>query len=332
MRDIIVDADVVSRAVHLACRAPSLHNSQPWRWVLAERAVHLYVDPKRALINTDTTGREALFGCGAALDHFRVAMASAGWLANVDRFPDPNNLRHLAAVDFSPMGFVTHGHRRRADAILLRRTDRLPFASPANWPSVLEMLRDTVGIGGVRIDEIPDELRPELVEISRLDDSLRLYDGHYHTELATWTPAFAVTDGVPQSSLVSAVESERVDIRRSFPVTHNPERRSEVPMDRSKLVVLSTFDDTREAMLCCGERLSAVLLDATEAGLATCTLTHLTELPTTQRILSSLTGQITTPQIVVRIGRAPAMEQLAPPTPRRPIEEVFDIVRGSEPE
>ena len=33
MRDAPVDAEIIRVAVQLACRAPSLHNSQPWRWV-----------------------------------------------------------------------------------------------------------------------------------------------------------------------------------------------------------------------------------------------------------------------------------------------------------
>lgn len=329
MRDTMVDSDVIKTAVRLACRAPSLHNSQPWRWVLQGQAVQLFVDPKLAPVYSDPSGREALFGCGAALDHFRVAMASAGWTANVDRFPNPNNLHHLASIDFGPMEFVTDGHRLRADAILARRTDRLPFAAPPNWGWVERTLRATVGTDGVRLDAVPDTLRPELAEASQLTDSLRLYDSLYHAELTDCTADFEITNGIPRSSLISAAESDRVDVARSFPVTGNSDRRSEVPEDRSRLVVLSTFDDTHTTMLRCGEMLSAVLLDATMVGLATCTLTHITELPATRQILSSLIGQTATPQIVIRVGRVPAIEPLPPPTPRRPIDEVFEINRES---
>ena len=136
MPDTLVDTDILRAAVQLACRAPSLHNSQPWQWVAEGAGLHLYVDRSRILPSTDKSGREAHIGCGAVLDHLRVAMAAAGWTANVDRFPDPNNLDHLASLDFSPMSLVTDGHRRRADAILHRRTDRLPFAAPRNWESL----------------------------------------------------------------------------------------------------------------------------------------------------------------------------------------------------
>ncbi|MDX1885999.1 Acg family FMN-binding oxidoreductase [Mycolicibacterium sp. 120270] len=328
MRDTIVDSEVIKRGVQLACRAPSLHNSQPWRWVLDEHTLHLFIDPSRAPTKTDTSGREALFGCGAALDHFRVAMAAAGWQAHVDRFPNPNNLHHLASIDFSPMEFVTDGHRLRADAILRRRTDRLPFQPPPDWDSVEETMRHSVAADDIRLDVVPDELRPELAELSQLTETLRLYDSSYHAELREWTPDFQASIGIPKTSLVSAAESERVDVGRNFPVTHNPERRSNVHEDHSKILVLSTLDDTHDVMLRCGEMLSAVLLDATMAGLATCTLSHITELAESRQVLTTLIGQTATPQLLVRVGRAPSIEENPPPTPRRPIEDVFQVWHG----
>lgn len=78
MRDTFVDLDVIKRAMRLACRAPSLHNSQPWRWEVDGNAVPLYLDRNRILYSTDRAGREAIISCGAVLDHFRVAMAAAG--------------------------------------------------------------------------------------------------------------------------------------------------------------------------------------------------------------------------------------------------------------
>jgi hypothetical protein len=78
-------------------------------------------------------------------------------------------------------------------------------------------------------------------------------------------------------------------------------------------------------MLRCGEMLSAALLDATMAQLGTCTLTHITEVPASRQVLATLVGQTATPQVLVRIGRVPSVEQVAPPTPRRPLEEVFEI-------
>lgn len=326
MRDTLVETDVIRNAVHLACRAPSLYNSQPWHWVIEDTSVHLFLDKDRVLYSTDHSGREALLGCGAVLDHFRVAMAAAGWKANVDRYPNPNSSLHLAAVDFSPMDYVTDGHRRRADAILLRRTDRLPFAEPPDWPAVEATLRRAVTSEAVRLDVIADELRPELAEASRLTEALRLYDSSYHSEMDWWTAPFEVTDGIPPSTLVSEAESARVDIGRNFPVTrHEQERRTGFGQDHSKILVLSTYDNERVSVLECGEMLSAVLLEAAMAGLATCTLTHITELQASRDVVASLIEQSTTPQLLIRVGLAPEIEELPPPTPRRPVDEVLEI-------
>src|ERR1700678_2136738 len=111
MTQTMVDTGVITRAVELACHAPSLHNSQPWRWVVGSASVDLFADPHRILTGTDSSGREAIISCGAVLDHFRVAMAAVGWDCRVDQFPNPNNLDHLASIDFSQMDNVASARR-----------------------------------------------------------------------------------------------------------------------------------------------------------------------------------------------------------------------------
>ena len=323
MPDTLVDTDILRTAVQLACRAPSLHNSQPWQWVAEGAGLRLCVDRSRILPSTDKTGREAYISCGAVLDHLRVAMAAAAWTANVDRFPDPKNLDHLASVDFSRMSLVTDGHRRRADAILHRRTDRLPFAAPRNWESFEPVLRDAVDAGTVHLDVIADELRPELARASRITESLRLYDSSYHTELDWWTGHFENSDGIPRSSLVSAAESDRVDVGRRFPVSAHNEQRAGFGQDQSTVLVLSTDEDTRVDAFRCGEALSAVLLECTLAGMATCTLSHLTELHSSRHLIGTLTGRAAMPQLLIRVGEAPVLGEVPAMTPRRPLRDVL---------
>ncbi len=329
MPDKLVDTGILKAAVQLACRAPSLHNSQPWQWVAEGPGLDLYVDHSRILPSADKSGREAHISCGAVLDHLRVAMAAVGWTANVDRFPDPNNLDHLASLDFSPMSLVTDGHRRRADAILHRRTDRLPFTAPRNWESLKSVLRDGVDAGTVHLDVIADELRAELARTSQLTESLRLYDSSYHIELDWWTGHFENSDGIPRSSLVSAAESDRVDVGRTFPVSAHDERRTGFGQDRSKVLVLSTDEDTRDDAFRCGEALSAVLLECTLAGRATCTLTHITELWSSRNLIGTLTGRAAMPQLLIRVGEAPVLGEVPPMTPRRPLRDVLTFHRDT---
>jgi hypothetical protein len=116
MTQMMADTKVITTAVELACRAPSLHNSQPWQWVAGSTSVDLIVDPLRTVTSTDRSGREAIISCGAALDHFRVAMGAAGWETNVEQFPNPNNLDHLASIDFASLDYVSQARRDRCAA------------------------------------------------------------------------------------------------------------------------------------------------------------------------------------------------------------------------
>ncbi|MFI5509341.1 Acg family FMN-binding oxidoreductase [Mycobacterium sp. NPDC051804] len=313
----------VADAVAVACRAPSVHNSQPWRFIAEPSGLHLFIDTDR-LVASDHSGRTALISCGAVLDHLRVAMAAAGWVSHVDRYPDPADHTHLAKVTFSPLGTVTDAQRRRADAILARRTDRLPFAAPREWDALLLTLRDAID-ETVAVLDVVDDGRAQLAEAAQLSEALRLYDSEYHLELDWWTGPAAISDGIPRSALVSAAESDRVDIGRAFPVTGgHEERRMSVPEDMSRVLVLSAREDSRRGVLGCGELLSQVLLEATMAGLGTCTLTHVTELDASRDIIGSLVGR-EFPQLLIRVGQTPALDSCPPPTPRRSLDTVLEL-------
>src|ERR1044071_10028153 len=75
-------------AARVSLRAPSVFNTQPWIWHLSGDTLALVSDPTRRLGVTDAEGRLLLLSCGAVLHHARVALAAAGWLADVQRLPD----------------------------------------------------------------------------------------------------------------------------------------------------------------------------------------------------------------------------------------------------
>jgi hypothetical protein len=321
--ETMAGSEVIDAAVQLACRAPSLYNSQPWRWVADYDGLHLFADPSHKMRSADQSGREAYISCGAVLHHLRVAMVGAGWTAHMERFPNPNDLRHVASIDFTPLDFVTDGDRDRADAILRRTTDRLPFAAPTNWESFETELRNVVDDDVVRLDVLSDEVRPELAAASRLSAALRSYDTDYHAELGWWTGGSDAHQGIPRDSLVSATEAERVDVGRQFPVGPAHERRSGITRDRSTILVLSTEADSRGDAVRCGEMLSVVLLECTLAGMATCTLSHITESAGGRGVIAALTASTAFPQLLVRVGMTPVLQDPPVMTPRLPIAKVM---------
>jgi hypothetical protein len=320
------DSQVIRDAVTLACHAPSLHNSQPWRWVAESVALQLWADPYRVVYATDEEGRELTLSCGAVLDHLRVAMAAVGWDSATERFPDPDEPNHLATLQFQPMEAATQAHQLRAAAILRRHTDRLPFSAPTAWPALESGLRRAVIPYGVLLHVVADDARAMLAEASRITETIRRYDVYYQDELRWWASPFASDTRLPANELVSSSDAARVDIARAFPPAGGGGRHATVDHDHSKILVLSTHhDDTRQDVLRCGEALSAVLLECTMAGMATCTLTHMTELEPSRDIVRQVTGNVGQPQLLIRVGRSSAMNPQVGGTSRRPLNEVLEF-------
>lgn len=316
------ELEVIRDAVQLACRAPSIHNSQPWRWVAEGATLHLFADLTRVMTAADPEGREIYLSCGAVLDHLITAMASAGWEANLQRFPDPLDPLHVATLDFRPgPRELTQTAEARAHAIGRRYTDRRPYDTPPNWPSFEVLLRQTVIPYHVMFDIVLDHARGTLAEASRLTEAIRANDPSYTAELSWWTDAFESAGGVPHQ--VSTSGAGQVDVKRTFPGTDQSPHRAGV--DRSKIVVLSTHhEDARLDVVRCGEALSAILLDCTVAGLSTCTLTHMTELAPSREKVRTLIGQHGTPQLLIRIGK-PTDNTVPAASARRALDEVLEF-------
>src|SRR5690242_2335618 len=89
---------LLTNAAALAGYAPSIHNTQPWRWRVSDKALDLYVVPARQLAITDPDGRLSVLSCGAALHHALVALAAEGQHVDVTRLPDPADPDHLARI------------------------------------------------------------------------------------------------------------------------------------------------------------------------------------------------------------------------------------------
>ena len=88
---------LASRAKYLiatAARAPSVHNTQPWRFKVTESAIELYCDSRRQLL-ADRDGREMLISCGAALYGLRLAVRSLGRMPGVELLPKPSALARV---------------------------------------------------------------------------------------------------------------------------------------------------------------------------------------------------------------------------------------------
>jgi len=314
------DMATIGAALELAVRAPSIHNSQPWRWRVADGSVHLYVDPVRQLPLVDPARRGMLLSCGVALQHFTVALSALGWATTVHRFPNPADPDHLASVEFG--GSATgDGDIALAAAIPNRRTDRRWFSS---WPvpsGDVAALAAQAARAGVMLRRVKNS--EELAALVTLAVREHISDPAYLAELAMWSGRHGSVAGVPARN---AARPEKVGAFTAR-VFANPvlSQSSGVHArdDAGVVVVLATATDDHVALLQAGEATGVVLLSATAMGLASCPLTEPLEIPAIRaEVRTKLLGGQGFPQMLLRLGWAAVNADPLPMTPRRPLSDI----------
>ncbi|MGY1708807.1 Acg family FMN-binding oxidoreductase [Geodermatophilus sp. SYSU D00758] len=322
-----LDRSTARTVIALANRAPSVHNSQPWRWRIGPSSLHLFADPSRALPATDPEGRDLRLSCGAALHHLRVALMAAGLGARVHRLPDRRSPGHLAAVETVPAR-PTADDLALARAVETRRSDRRVFSTWPVPPGFLADLAAAAAAEGARLVVLDDERRrltvARLVREAAVEQALT---PDLSRETAAWTGrSRSATDGVPAANVPT-------DPAGAVPVRHfsageqaqNALGRGE--SDGTVLALLATAADDPVDQLCAGEALSAVLLTATRAGLATDPVSQPLEVPATRAELrSTCLGDDGEPQLLVRLGWAPLAAEPVPASARLPVDETIDAL------
>jgi nitroreductase len=320
-----LDPSTARTAIALANRAPSVHNSQPWRWRITTTSIHLFSDPARALPATDPEGRDLLLSCGSALHHLRVALRAAGLDTSVHRFPDPSDRDHLAAVEAQPAEPTTDD-LVLARAIENRRSDRRVFS---RWPVSANLVEQLVRAAAahdtqLRVLDQPWERNAVAGSVVRAAMDQAWTPG-LAEEVARWTGrAEGAAEGVPAANAPSD-PAGTVLVREFAGADMGQSRRGSGRADGTLLLLLSTDADTPTDQLRAGEALSAVLLLATHLGLATDPISQPLEVAATRKDLrAACLGGTGEPQVLLRLGWAPLSAEPVPPTGRRPVDDTID--------
>jgi nitroreductase len=317
-------ADALSAAVDRAMLAPSLHNSQPWRFTVHADGLDVRADRTRHLTSIDPLGRELVQSVGAALFNARVTLAARGWAVDVQRCPspdDPDLLAVLHLVDGPP----DPGLAVLYPLVPQRRTNRRTF--DATVPTDAELRSFTaaaVAEGAVLVPVLTGEQHRLVARLTQEADAQQKADPAYLAELARWTNrAPAAGDGIVAAAVPHVDGSASDDVpMRDFDTRGDGALppSSGVGAERT-LLVLGTRSDGDEAWLRSGEALQHVLLAITRAGWAASPLTQCVEMPLTRMKLRAGLTWDTWPQTVLRIGHAG-------PTGATPRRQRDDVVSG----
>jgi nitroreductase len=306
-------------AVAAAVRAPSLHNSQPWRFRVRGDALEVRLDPQRRLAASDPTGWAARIAAGAALLNLRFAVAVQGWESEVRLLPHPSDPDLLAELRPGQRRPATQADERLWQAIWRRHSNRAPF-----WPDQVpadartRLVAAATAEGGWLALLIGSGPVNALAQIAQTANQVLMRDPEYRAELAAWTRSGrAAADGVPTDAGGPSPAPQDLLPQRPF----GSHRAASHDFEPQPLVaVLGTVGDGPGDQLIAGQALQRVLLTATDAGLAVSMVSQPIEVASAREELRLALHQYGAPQMVLRIGYGTP----ASITPRRPVEDVLD--------
>ncbi|MCM4084396.1 Acg family FMN-binding oxidoreductase [Paractinoplanes hotanensis] len=314
-----VDRGMLIRCVEAATLAPSLHNSQPWRFRIDGETVEVYADPARRLEVLDPHGRELTISVGAALFTLRAAIRDAGWIPAVEAYPDPDEPDLVARVRPEQPAEPSPEAHELATAISRRHTNRRPFSSAVVPADVVDKLRDAAVHEGARLTVADRASRTVIVSLGRAAADRLRGRGGYFAELNRWTrPLPGRLDGIPAHAMGPWDALERIPMRDFGVVMSQPSRHGEEFEPYPTIAVLTTVGDAPAQWLQAGQALQRILLVATRLNLATTPISQPVEIPSIRDVLSDPRTDRWA-QMVIRLGYgAPAAA-----TPRRPVAEVL---------
>jgi nitroreductase len=298
-----------------AGRAPSLHNSQPWRFRLTPDTVELHADPHRSVPVADPDGRELRIACGAALFNLRLALHGLGIRPLVTILPDRGRPDLLAVVRAGGRRPATPDQLRLLRAVPLRRTNRHPYTDVPVSTTEQYALRRAAQEEGGWLHIVEQHHHTTLQHIAKRAHDAQMSDPLFRAELRRWTTRPpADPSGVPPTASGPPPEPQDHWVVRDFSAGTGHPRVVGKDFETDPLIgILTMHFAGPDAEVQAGQAMQRVLLTATADGLATSFLSHVVEVPEAREELRRLIAASWPPQVVLRIGHGWPV----PATPRR---------------
>ncbi|MET9634309.1 nitroreductase [Lentzea sp. NPDC006480] len=309
----------IESALAAASLAPSVHNTQPWRFRVRRDRIELHPDPSRTLAATDPEERELRLSCGAALFNLRLALQSTGVRPLVSMLPGHDAPGALAVVRRGGTIKIDEEHRALLEAVPRRRTNRRPFLD-----GVIDPRQRNALVRAAELERswlhvvVTPEQRAQLKRFVQQAHEIQLGDEAVQAELAAFTGHRpGATDGIPPAS--AGVRPEMQD-EWTFRDFQGPERHPGKDYESDPLVmVLCSFYDGALGDLQAGQAMQRVLLTATTHGLSASFLSQPVEVRRVREDLRRALGGLLVPQTVLRVGFSTPV----PATPRRSVAELL---------
>jgi hypothetical protein len=321
------DAQAITHALIEAATAsgyaPSIHNTQPWRWRLSDHTLDLRLEPSRVLDVTDPDGRLATVSCGAALHHARTSLAAQGWQVTVTRMPQQDDPDHLACVQVKgrvPVDLPATLHLR---TIALRHTDRRPVTGAPVDTDDLRAITSAVEAEGTWLHTLTADQVLELASATDHAQHVEAQDAAWQAEIDSWTGGTRPAGtGVPDAAIPGRPTLTTVP-GRDF--GHPGDLTITAGHDKSAVyVILYGPADEPTDWLRAGEALSAGWLIATEHGVSILPHSAPIEVISTRQAMRAILASTGYPYLVLRLGTIDPVDRGPASAPRLPADQIIE--------
>jgi nitroreductase len=321
-------AAALAEAAAAAGYAPSVHNTQPWRWRVHDDTLELYADRSRALPVADPDGRLLTISCGTAVHHCLVALTAQGRATAVDRLPEPSDPDLLTRMRLSGTIEVTPDVVHMFQNLRLRHTDRRPVSSAAAPREAVDAVRRAGTGSGIDIQLLTADQVDALGSACAQADAIESADPSQRLELAYWVGGDRAAgtglglDVIPADAPSGPVPGR--DFLRTGTLAAPPAQAG--GEGAATYLMLFGSGDEPADWLRAGEALSAAWLTATELGLSVLPFSSVIEVATVRESLrQSVLAGLGEPYLVVRLGVPDPEHGLAARTPRLPAEQTISV-------
>jgi hypothetical protein len=320
-----LSAAEVRWVIGLAARAPSVHNTQPWRYEWDGHCFRLLADTQRGLLVSDPDGRELAISCGASLFNLRVALRHVDRVGVVTLLPDSKNPRILASVEVVGGTPLVGTERRQLMALQRRHTRRGAFNALALTPAVsIDLIHAADAEGGELLYVTEPGAIASVLKLARAGERSASAPA-VREETEQWTPGpdSARRDGVPARAYPAGVHVQTesdlpirdFDLGRGFGTAEGEQ------VAVGPLAVLVTDGDLEVDWLRAGQALQAVLVTAAESWAFASLHSRVCEVPNLRSELRRQLGTAAYPHLLMQFGHA----ETVAPTPRRAADDIIDL-------
>ncbi len=325
---VVPSRQLTDELLAAAVAAPSMHNTQPWRFQIrdADDAIELHADPARMLPVGDPHGRATCIACGAALFNVRMAAAAAGLQTDVRLLPDPGRPLLLAEIGLTGQHRATSWECELRAAIWRRHTNREPFSNRPVPEGIRAELAEAGRLEGAVLHFLDQSEAIRVLRLAAEAERELLSDPAYRAELARWAGGYRDRDGIPDNAVGPRPAAGRAPVRDFTPGPHPGPVRYAWFEECPQLAVLSVRGRGSSDWLIAGQALQRVWLTATCRGISASPLTQPLETAEAWLVRDPRSGS-EEPQMILRIGYG---LPLAAGAPRRPVSEAVDPPQADE--